>query len=448
MSFASQPHPFVLESSASDAGYGRYTILGCAPLHTLSLDRAEPRPIDRLAASLGRWPKGTSLPQVPFAGGWVGYLSYEAGLTIERLQPTTQADIPLPSVRFALYDSVAVFDHTRRQWYAVAVDWPPGFDQGRPPVERRLAEIRRRLETAPPPGELSWGRPWCEPPATNITRAEYLAAVERAKAHIAAGDTYQINLTQRFSTTTGATPLEIYRRLRRVNPSGYAALLTWDDQAVISASPELFLDLRGRRVVTRPIKGTRPRVGDEQLDALRRRELPASEKDRAELTMIVDLLRNDLGRVCEYGTVQVTHPAELETHPTVYHLVGTIKGTLRRDCDWADLLRASFPGGSITGAPKVRAMQIIDDLETQGRSVYCGSIGYIGLDGSLCLNIAIRTMVTHGRHLHLFAGGGIVADSDPQDEYDETLAKAAGMLRALGHGPARCAGGSMVEGRT
>jgi len=200
-------------------------------------------------------------------------------------------------------------------------------------------------------------------------------------------------------------------------------------------------------VVTRPIKGTRPRVGDEVIDGLRRRELAGSEKDRAELTMIVDLLRNDLGRVCEFGSVRVVSAAELEVHPTVYHLVGTIEGQLRPEWDWADLLRASFPGGSITGAPKIRAMQIIDELEPTCRSVYCGSVGYIGLDGSVCLNIAIRTMIYEAGRLHLFAGGGIVADSDPADEYDETLAKAAGLLRALGYEPARWAEGPVAENR-
>jgi para-aminobenzoate synthetase component 1 len=447
VSLAGEPVPAVLESTAVDPTYGRFTILAYDPVHTLSLDRSEPGVIERLESWMAAFPACAASPEVPFVGGFVGFLSYEAGLGIEGICPTTTPDIPLPTARFALYDSAAVFDHLTRRWYAVAVDWPAGSCPQRPPVERRLADVRRRLESAVMPPAKGQREPLCPLPEPSVTRRQYLAAVERAKHYIEAGDAYQINLTQRFSTTTDASPLEVYRRLRRANPSWYAALLTWGDQAVISASPELFLDLRGCHVVTRPIKGTRPRTGDETLDNLRRRELTASEKDRAELTMIVDLLRNDLGRVCEFGSVRVLSPADLEVHPTVYHLVATIEGQLREECDWADLLRASFPGGSITGAPKVRAMQIIDELELRCRSAYCGSIGYIGLDGSMCLNIAIRTMVAHGRDLHLFAGGGIVADSDPEDEYEETLAKAAGMLRALGHDRAQSVEPLVTEAR-
>jgi para-aminobenzoate synthetase component 1 len=223
----------------------------------------------------------------------------------------------------------------------------------------------------------------------------------------------------------------VYRRLRVSNPAPLSALLIYGDSAVINASPELFLSLRDRHVVTRPIKGTRPRTGDEALDAVWSRELLESEKDHAELTMIVDLLRNDLGRVSEYRSVRVLAPADLEAHPTVFHLVGTIEGRLRPECTWADLFQATLPGGSITGAPKIRAMQIIDELEPTERSVYCGAIGYIGLDGSLQLNVAIRTMILDRGRIHLFGGGAIVADSDPDDEYDETLAKTAGLARSL-----------------
>lgn len=446
MSFASEREPFVLESAAPHPTYGRFTILGFDPVHSLAIDSAEPLPIDLLEATIARYPSCGGSEEVPFVGGWVGFLTYEAGLSIEGITATTASDIPLPAARFALYDSAAVFDHTRGVWYAVAVDWPAGSGVSRPPVQQRLTRLQGKICSAAVPVDLSWERPLCPPPTPSISRCDYLAAVDRAKRYIEAGDTYQINFTQRFSTTTEAAPLEVYRRLRSANPSEYAALLHWGNQAVISASPELFLDLRDGRVVTRPIKGTRPRAGDESVDGLRRRELLGSEKDRAELTMIVDLLRNDLGRVCQFGSVRVVDPAELEAHPTVYHLVATIEGLLCTERNWADLLRASCPGGSITGAPKVRAMQIIDELESRCRSVYCGSVGYIGLDGSICLNIAIRTMIASGEDLHLFAGGGIVADSDPQDEYEESLAKAAGMLRSLGHDPSVASERLTVEG--
>jgi aminodeoxychorismate synthase component I len=400
----------------------------------VAIDPAHPAPLDELAGLVAHSGPSAAPEGLPFAGGWVGFISYEAGLTIEGICPAPARDVALPAARFALYDTTALFDRAEGRWYAAGVDWPPGYPMDRPSVDERLACVRASLESAVRPSPPDLEAPLCNAPTPALSRRDYLAAIRRIKRYIEAGDVYQVNLTQRFSTTTAASPLEVYRRLRRANPSGYAALLQWDDQAVISSSPELFLDLRDGRVVTRPIKGTRPRVGDPTLDALRRRQLAESDKDRAELTMIVDLLRNDLGRVCRFGSVRVLCPAELEEHPTVYHLVGTVEGRLRPECMWADLLRATLPGGSITGAPKIRAMQIIDELEPTCRSAYCGSIGYIGLDGSMCMNVAIRTMVMDGQELHLFAGGGIVADSDPEDEYDETLAKAAGMLRALGHG--------------
>jgi para-aminobenzoate synthetase component 1 len=266
-----------------------------------------------------------------------------------------------------------------------------------------------------------------------MTRDEYLANVHRAKRYIAAGDAYEVNLTQRFSTTTDAPPLDIYRRLRLANPAWFSAYLAWDDRAILSVSPELYLDLCGQHAITRPIKGTRPRTGDPATDARHRAELITSIKDQAELNMIIDLLRNDLGRVSRVGTVQVISPGQIEEHPTVFHRVATVVGELTPDHDWTDLLRATFPGGSITGAPKVRAMQIIEELEPTPRDAYCGAIGYIGLDGTMVLNLAIRTMIQTGQSLHLYTGGAIVADSDPHDEYNETMAKAAGMLRALGH---------------
>ena len=445
VTFWRQRLPFVLESAGHDPTYGRYTVLGFDPVHILSIAGDHPRPLDALAERVARFPAAGAVPEVPFVGGWVGFVSYEAGLAVEGIRPTTAADIALPAVRFALYDTAAVFDRFQGRWYAVGVDWLPGCGIDRPPVEERLAGVRAGLKAAEAAPPIAWEAAVCPPPVPTITRQAYLDAVRRAKRYIEAGDVYQVNLTRRFTTTTPAAPLELYRRLRRANPSNFAALLQWGDQAVISSSPELFLDLRDGLVVTRPIKGTRPRTGDPTLDSVRRRELIESEKDRAELTMIVDLLRNDLGRVCRFGSVQVRSAADLEEHPTVYHLVGTVEGRLRSDCIWADLLRAAMPGGSITGAPKIRAMQIIDELEPACRSVYCGSIGYVGLDGSVCLNIAIRTMVMDGRKLHLFAGGGIVADSDPEDEYDETLAKAAGMLKALGHGGTRQRASAAVE---
>jgi len=264
-----------------------------------------------------------------------------------------------------------------------------------------------------------------------MTYDQYIQKVERAKAYIAAGDIFEVNLSQRFVAQVDAPPEDIYRRLRAASPSSHAAFLPWPNLAVMSSSPELFLQLTDGHVVTRPIKGTRPRGHDDASDLINRRALESSEKDHAELTMIIDLLRNDLGRVCAYGSVLVREAVTIESLPHVFHQVATVEGMLQSQFTWLDLLRASFPGGSITGAPKIRAMQIINELEQSPRGVYCGAIGLIGLDGNLSLNIAIRTMVQQGNTVRFDAGGAIVADSDPHQEYEEIMAKVKGMMQAL-----------------
>ena len=244
-----------------------------------------------------------------------------------------------------------------------------------------------------------------------------------------------MNLSQRFTLNDPPPPRDVYRALRRRNPAWYAAYLGFDidgeDCAILSSSPELFLRVQGDYVVTRPIKGTRPRIGVSDADAQAAQQLLASPKDNAELAMIIDLLRNDIGRVCEFSTVRVTDPCRLETHPTVFHLVGTVEGRLRQGVGPAELIRATFPGGSITGAPKIRAMEIIDELETVARGPYTGCIGHVGVNGSAEWNIAIRTIVCDGDKLHIQVGGGIVADSEPESEYRETLVKARAILEAL-----------------
>jgi len=258
----------------------------------------------------------------------------------------------------------------------------------------------------------------------SFTRDSYRAAVLRAKEYIAAGDIYQVNLSQRFQCEIAASPPEVYLALRAANPAPYCAYLDIGDAQILSSSPECFLKINDRHVVTRPIKGTRPRSADPA-------ELLASPKDNAELLMITDLERNDLGRVCEYGSVRVAELKRIETFATVHHLVATVEGTLRRDVSHVDCVRACFPGGSITGAPKIRAMQIIDELEPHARGVYTGAIGYFGPNGESHFNIAIRTIVQQETRLTFHAGGGIVADTEPDAEYDETLAKAQGIFNAL-----------------
>ncbi len=438
-------------------------------------------------------------PGCPFGPGLYGYLAYDLGRYVEPTAGTARVrDIPLPDLHLGLYETVLVLDAARREAHLV------GRADG--PSAAALAEALRTgaAEPSPEPSEAAAGEVRC-----NVSRDGYLRAVARAREYIAAGDIFQVNLSRRYTVclredARGRGPgpaagaalaparlVRLYRRLRHTNPAPYAAYLgLGQGRAVLSSSPELFLDLRGGRVVTRPIKGTRPRRGeiatvkrggspypprssplhgscaagreprragsaeirrearggcghpprsdaDEAFNARQRADLLASEKDRAELVMIVDLERNDLGRVCDYGTVRVTEPRAVEAYAAVFHTVATVEGRLHAGRDVVDLVRATFPGGSVTGAPKVRAMQIITELEPTRRSVYTGAVGYVGPPtpaepaGRCVLNLAIRTLLAAGPHVHLQAGGGIVADSDPEAEFDETTDKARAMLAAL-----------------
>lgn len=320
---------------------------------------------------------------------WVGYLSYELGRWFENLPALAVDDLNLPLLVFT-----------------------------------RHAIREEKVAPWAPPAQLSG-----QLIGSNFRRDGYLAAVAQAIEYIGAGDIFQVNLAQRFEVATAASTYAIYSRLQQLYPASYAALLDYGDFALISNSPELFLQVGpdgNRHVLTRPIKGTRPR-GDGM-----REELAMSLKDQAELNMIIDLERNDLGRVCRIGSVRVPRGREIETHPTVYHGAANVEGVLRDDVTLVDLLRATFPGGSITGAPKIRAMQIIEELELNRRGPYCGAIGYLDCDGSLTLNVAIRTLIATGQRVYVPVGGGVVADSIPESEYDETLVKAHAAFAALG----------------
>ena len=434
-SWAAERQPAILESSRHDKTYGRFSIFACNPVSDFELPAgAAGCPLEHLANALTAYPSSpTPPPPVPFAGGWIGFLSYEAGLSSERIAHPAWDAAPVPFARFCLYDTVAVHDGRTGQWYVGGIDWPAGFADKRPPLAQRMRDVRTRLEDAERQG--SSPLQFREATATlepNMSRDAYLAKVAAIRRYIEAGDVYEVNLTRRFTTHTKASAVSLYRRLRRTDPSSHGALLIGREHSIISSSPELFLQLRAGAVVTRPIKGTRPRTGDAAIDHSHRIDLEQSPKERAELNMIVDLLRNDLGRVCRFGTVRVTEPGAVEEHPTVFHRVASIEGRLRANVRWPDLLRATCPAGSITGAPKIRAMQIISELEPTPRGVYCGSIGWIGLDGSMSMNVAIRTMLKHGDTVHAYAGSAIVADSCAESECEEIDAKLVGMARALG----------------
>ena len=442
-----RPDAVVLDSSQAGHAQGRFSILAAEPVECFRAERWEPRldVVSALSTRLRACPAAVVTPPCdsPFVGGWVGFLSYESGLGHESLATRKPSDTWLPNAQFNLYDTAVVFDTRVDAWSIVAVDWPPGVHPARGSAASRIERFRGWLHAAHAtddgtrnPVSTPESGPLPERPAhscrANMSRDAYLRLAGRVQEYIAAGDVYQANLSMRFTAPTALRPDELYLRLRAYNPAPFSAYFPTRDATVLCSSPELFLNLSGRQVCTRPIKGTRPRTNTPALDRQAKGELLNDEKEQAELAMIVDLLRNDLGRVCEFGSVRVEDPGSLEAHPTVFHRVATITGRLREEQTWADVLRSTFPGGSITGAPKIRAMQIIDVLEPTPRGVYCGAIGWIGLDGSMRLNVAIRTMVHVGQEVHVYAGGAITADSDPEKEHAEILAKAAGMFRAVG----------------
>ena len=430
-------YPFLLESGLAVPRSGRYTLMGCDPFLVMTtrgrqvklrrgdcVEESEANPFQVLAELLERY-RMPAQDELLFAGGAVGYLAYDLGHFVERLPCTTLDDIQLPEMYLAFYDTALVMDAQEKSAYIVAADL--GLPERKPAAKR--IEVLRRL-VATPATEPTLPVAGDAEITCNFTRREYLRAVQRTKDYIAAGDIFQANISRRFETAATLPPEELYLRLRAINPAPMAAYLQFDEGAIISASPERFLKVRGRRVETRPIKGTRPRGATPEEDRALADELLASEKDNAELAMIVDLERNDVGRVCAYGSVQVTEARVLESYPTVHHLVATVEGDLHERHGLVDLLKATFPGGSITGAPKIRAMEIIDEIEPTRRSVYTGAIGYLGFDGNADLSIVIRTFISTRGRLFFQAGGGIVADSQLEAEFDETTDKARALLQA------------------
>jgi para-aminobenzoate synthetase component 1 len=389
----------------------------------------------------------------PFQGGVAGYIGYDWGAVLERLPRARYDDLAVPDVMLGLYDWVIGWDHRTGTAWLISTGLPETGPAQEQKARERMKLVRERLgETrvsrkagnrVGTQGSSSAAAP--SYPVTGVegaaeiglrstfTHRGYLDAVARVREYIVAGDIFQANLSQRFQGPLVEPPFDLYRRLRRRNPAPFAAYLGFGELEILSASPERFLrlDQDQRRIETRPIKGTRPRGLGPMHDAALGRALAESEKDRAENVMIVDLLRNDLSRVCRPGTVRVPELFALEHHPTVHHLVSTVVGELDTGAGAEDLLRAAFPGGSITGAPKVRAMEIIAELEPAQRGVYCGSIGYISATGAMDTNIVIRTYLALRGQIYFQAGGGIVADSDPELEYRETLDKARGLIETL-----------------
>ncbi len=384
----------------------------------------------------------------PFQGGVAGFLGYELGGCFERLPIAHWNEFQLPAAYFGLYDWVIAWDHLQQRVWVISQGFPESDVAARTDLAaRRLNDVKARLSRSVTAAPSLEQQPLAETDtlklapqfdlphefgvSSNFSRLDYLQAVERVVEYIRAGDIFQANLSQRLLARCSLSPTSLYQRLRRLNPAPFAGFLKSEDWAIVSASPERFLKLVGRDVETRPIKGTRQRRVTPEADLFTRDELRESEKDVAENVMIVDLLRNDLSRVCDPGSISVPQLCVAETYETVQHLVSEIRGRLANDHDVWNLLAATFPGGSITGAPKVRAMQIIAELEPTVRGPYCGSLFYVGSDGTFDSSILIRSFVQRNGFVQFCAGGGIVAQSDPVAEYEETLHKAEGLLRAL-----------------
>jgi para-aminobenzoate synthetase component 1 len=367
-----------------------------------------------------------SPPELAFAGGLVGCISYDVRLLLERLPDRGQDEIRFPDLYFGVYQAALERDESEGCWRAVAVLVEGDERQN---ASARLQRDFLLKEAGRIPRPLPRFPEVERSVQSNFDRESYAAAVRRIQALIRRGDAYQVNLSQRFRTRFPVDPLAAYGRLRAANPAPFMALLTLGEHRVLSASPERFLRLEGRRLETRPIKGTERRGSREDEDRDLAARLLASEKDRAELAMIVDVLRNDLSKVAATGTVKVVEPLVLETHPTVHHLVATVTAELREGLTFVDALRAALPGGSVTGAPKIRAMEIIDELERVRRGLYTGIIGYLSFDGRADTAVAIRTAVLSRGELFFNAGGGVTIASDPEREYEETLAKADVFLR-------------------
>jgi para-aminobenzoate synthetase component 1 len=448
--FAGQPFSFFLDSGMDHEKLGRFSFMGSDPFLvlrsrsdeiTLIRDGAEEKlhgnPFEMLGELLKKYSLDDIRAPVHFTGGVVGYFSYDLCHFIERLPKTAVDDFQLPECYLAFYDAVVAFDHLTGRTYIASTGFPE-LDETRrlSRAAERLRELRSQVLLCPAQADIEGAIPMEGGGLkSNFTHEEYLKAVERCREYICAGDIFQVNLSQRFDAAMPVPPYELYKRLRKINPAPFANYFNFDGVSIVGASPERFLKVQGDRVETRPIKGTKPRGNTPEEDRELAASLMASVKDRAENVMIVDLQRNDIGRVCRYGTVKVTELAILETWPTVFHLTSTVVGQMCEGKSLTDLLKATFPGGSITGAPKVRAMEIIDEMEPTCRSVYTGSLGYLGFDGNMDLDIVIRTIIVKDGRAYFQVGGAIVYDSRPEAEYIETLDKGRAMMHALGLSP-------------
>jgi para-aminobenzoate synthetase component 1 len=414
----------------------RFSYWAAEPKEIFEFSSDDKKPFDKLSKILNKYKLNENsendLPKGIFCGGWIGYFAYELGRYIEKIPANSIDDLKTPLIRLCFYDKVLCFDHTEKTFWLIALQLPEdtkGPDEKLENLEQQLAESKKIFVASPVAANIETID--FSQVRSNMCQLYYRRAVEKIKRYIYDGDVYQVNFSQRFECDYTAKPIDLFHWQNQYNPSPYAAYIDAGSFQIVSASPEMFVTIDDRTIRTKPIKGTRPRTSDENLNQKYFAELTNSVKEQAELNMIIDLERNDMARICVPGTRTVSQPRTIETYPTVFHAVATVAGRLRDDITFCDILKAMFPGGSITGAPKVSSMKIIDETEPTSRGVYTGSIGFLGLDGTSSLNIAIRTIIIANQKAYAQTGGGIVADSDADAEWNETLTKARALLAGI-----------------
>jgi anthranilate synthase component I len=431
-----RPYAFLLESVEGGETLARYSFLGCDPFLVCRYRKGQPAGefMRNLRATLKRF-RSVPIPGLPpFTGGAVGYFGYDMVRLVEDIPDTGRDDLGVDDAVLMFYKTILAFDHLRHQIHIISNLL---VDESKEPLEVQLADAREEIQRIE-----SLLRAPLEPPVatpdneeiqvrSNFDKSDYLSAVKKAKDYIAAGDIFQVVLAQRFEVDLKTSPFAIYRALRIVNPSPYMYFLKMPEAAIVGSSPEMLVKIHGNEVSYRPIAGTRPRGANDAEDEALVQELLDDDKERAEHIMLVDLGRNDLGRVCKYGTVRVEELMFVERYSHVMHLVTALRGELPDGIDRLDTMMACFPAGTVSGAPKVRAMEIIDELEPTRRGVYSGAIMYLDFNNNLDSCIAIRTLVVRGDKGYIQAGGGIVADSIPEGEYTETVNKSRALLRAI-----------------
>ncbi|EMA6344950.1 anthranilate synthase component I [Bacillus cytotoxicus] len=417
---------------------GRYSIVGLDPVvvirgknETLHISENGKEtieygnPLNLMQKYMEQWKTDHNPDYPPFQGGAIGYFSYDCIRYIEKLPSIAKDDVDIPDIFFLLFDDVFVYDHHEKVLWIIT-----HYVEERENAEQRLRDWEERWMKEAPQVKIPFESPTSEKEVVAFTEEGFIHAVERIQEYIGAGDVFQVNLSTRQEKTLQTHPFEIYTSLREINPSPYMGYLELGDFQIVSGSPELLIKKQGNQVSTRPIAGTRSRGDNEQEDERLAKELIENEKERAEHVMLVDLERNDLGRVSEYGTVEVDEFMVIEKYSHVMHIVSNVRGIVSEDKDAFDLVRAVFPGGTITGAPKIRTMEIIEELEPVRRGIYTGSIGWIGYSGDMELNIVIRTLLAKDGQAYVQAGAGIVIDSSPKNEYKESLKKAIALWRA------------------